>query len=106
MGLSLPGKIERIFAKEDNFDISGFCRTELLTADLVKELAHMSRDERETLLEKGYGFSWFKTDTSDGILWKRVSHGKLHYTLKIYFNSQYAKEIENMKTRLEEDKEE
>ena len=106
MGLSLPGKIERIFAKQDNFDVSGFCRTEILTADFLKELSRMSREDREELLRRGYGFSWFKTNTSDGIIWKRVNHGKLHYTLKIYFNSQYAKEIENMKMILEEDKEE
>lgn len=105
MGLNLPDRIDRIFAREGNFDISGFFNAELMTADFVKALSRMSREDREELLRRGYGFSWFKTNTSDGIIWKRVNHGKLHYTLKIYFNSQYAKEIENMKMILEEDKE-
>ncbi len=92
--VSLADRIDRIFSRQANFDISGFCDADLVTPELADDLINMSSDERKELLRRGYGFSWFKADASDGIIWKTYKQGAIHSTLKLYYNPYYPKELE------------
>lgn len=97
MGLSLIDKIERIFNRQTNFDIQGFCNPDLVTSDLVEEIITMPKETRKEMLKLGYGFSWFRADASDGIIYKTIENGVIRYTLKLYYNRNYPKEIELVK---------
>lgn len=94
MGVSLPDRIDRIFARPANFDISGFCDADLVTPKLADDLIHMSKEDRKELLHRGYGFSWFRPDASDGIVYKAYKQGSIHGTLKLYYNPYYPTEME------------
>ena len=93
MGLSLADRLDRIFTKETNFDISGFCRADLVTPELADALIHMTSEDRKELLHRGYGFSWFKPDASDGIVYRGYKHGSIHGVLKLYYNPYFPNEI-------------
>lgn len=94
---SLADRIDRIFARMTNFDISGFCNPDLVTPELADAIINMTSEDRKELLHRGYGFSWFKPDASDGIVYKEYRLGSFSGVLKLYYNPYYPAEMALMK---------
>lgn len=104
MGVNLAERIDGIFRKPENFDISGFCHADLVTPALVDAIIAMTPEERKELLRMGYGFSRFKPDASDGIIFKMYRKGSACEIRKLYYNPYYPKEVARMRKGAEESK--
>lgn len=103
MGMTLVEKLNKIFAKRTNFDISGMCDPELVTVELARELAdaYTSPGGWHNLAKAGYDihrFSGYKADS--GIVGKWVEYGKSHEHLKLYYDQDFPAKIEREKEAL------
>lgn len=103
MGVSIDKRLNEIFRNEDNFDISGFCRAELITEDMAKELMEICGNPktRDALSAKGFDIYTFGIDGESGLILKMTRHGKFKESLKIYWDQKFPKEM-NTKRKEEE----
>jgi len=99
MGLTLVEKLNRIFEKPTNFDISGMCKPELVTVELAKELmdAYRSPSGWMGLSRAGYDLTVFDRNGSSGIVGMWTGRGKGKEHLKLYWDQYFPAEIEKMK---------
>lgn len=99
MGLTLVEKLNRIFEKQANFDISGMCKPELVTVELAKELmdAYTGAGEWIRLYRAGYDTCVFDRTGSSGIVGMWTGRGKGKEHLKLYWDQYFPAEIEKMK---------
>ena len=91
---NIVAAVEKIFADENNFDISGFVKPELISVGLADCLAKINDLEYRQLLKRGYRFVFFAKD--EAMILKDVRNKKSHYTLKLYYNQTYPKEVEKL----------
>ena len=85
---SIVDRIEAIFAKACNFDVSGFAKAEIVTPELVHDLANLSDEDRKNLKKLGYEFKWFSVNMTDGLIFRWIIDKRNHifYTQRLYFN--------------------
>lgn len=89
---SVAEQVETIFSKKENFDESGFAYADLVTPELAEALGHLDDKDRRKLERLGYGFNWFDTGRTDGIIFKTIhdkGSRKAGYVLRMYFNQVY-----------------
>ena len=100
---SIVDQVEKIFSKFGNFDESGFAKADLVTPEIAEALGNLSYEERMMFRKLGYEFSWLNLEQSDGIItkWFPGKHRGARYSLRLYFNQKYPKEI--AKAKKEED---
>ena len=85
---SILDRVETIFAKACNFDVSGFAKPEVVTPELAYDLAHLSDTDRKNLKKLGYEFKWFNVEMTDGLIFRWVieKRNRIFYTQRLYFN--------------------
>ena len=107
MGMTLVEKLDRIFKKPANFDISGMCHPDIVTVELAKELmkAYESPGGWMALTRAGYDVHVFDTIGSSGIIgmWSGRGKAKEHY--KLYWDQNFPAEIEKAKEEQNEQRE-
>lgn len=99
MGLTLVERLQKIFGKRSNFDISGICNPELVTVSLAKELAEtISNGSWKPLADAGFEIHQFGGAVGNsGIVGKWVQNGSSKEHLKLYYDQLFPREIEKMK---------
>ena len=89
---SVVDRIETIFSKKENFDESGFAYADLVTPELAEALGNLGEKDVKRLERLGYGFNWFDTGRTDGIIFKTIrdkGSRKAGYVRRMYFNQVY-----------------
>ena len=85
---SIVDRVESLFSKACNFDVTGFAKVEAVTPDMIQDLAHLSDTDRKNLKKLGYEFKWFNTEMTDGLIFRWVIEKprRIFYTQRLYFN--------------------
>lgn len=98
MGMTLVEKLDRIFAKTINFDISGMYNPNFVTVELAKELADAYKEPGEwyKLAKAGYDIHSFGRGSGMIGKWVKKADGRRTYDehLKLYFDQDFPARIE------------